>query len=103
MSTDRVRLLRDRYLLAVHAMQSAVAHKMALDAEMPAGESGTSPKHLRVGVNAAMVDHGALAALLIRKGVISEEEYFAATSSAMETEVENYRKAMNMPDNMEFA
>ena len=49
-----------RYDAAAHAMQSGVAF------EIGAGVSReTEPKHLRVGVNSAMVDSAALAALLI--------------------------------------
>lgn len=75
---------RDRYLAAVHAMQSGVAAKMRYD------PTETTPKHLRVGVNAAMCDHTALAKLLMSKGVITEEEYVAAITNEMQVEKARY-------------
>lgn len=77
---------RQRYLDAVHAMQSGVAMKMNLQA------AETTPKHLRVGVNAAMCDHTALARLLIDKGVITDDEYVAAIADEMERERERYQQ-----------
>jgi hypothetical protein len=47
-------------------------------------------KHLRVGVNSAMVDNSALAKLMISKGIITEEEYLKAVADEMELEVRRY-------------
>lgn len=77
--------LKQRYAELAHAMQSGVAIQMNRDA------AETSPKHLRVGVNSAMVDAGVVGTLLIRKGLITEEEYFATLVELMEREVESYR------------
>lgn len=77
---------RERYAAAAHGMQSGVAM------EMTHNPAPTSPKHLRVGVNAAMVDHAALAALLIAKGVFTEDEYVAALADAMEREQARYEQ-----------
>src|SRR5687767_13839287 len=49
---------RAKYLKLCHAMQTGVAFKMEKD------NKDTTPKHLRVGINAAMVDHAALTNLL---------------------------------------
>jgi hypothetical protein len=78
--------LHARIHAAQHAMQSGVATKMAIEP----GE--TSPKHLRVGVNAAMVGNAALARLLIAKGLITEEEYFAELADGMEAEQRLYEQ-----------
>jgi hypothetical protein len=78
-----------RYLAAMHAMQSGVAAKMSVDG------SETSPKHLRVGINGAMSDHGALAKLLVDKGLISEEEYVTAIADGAEREQEAYEKFLS--------
>lgn len=75
---------QERYRAAMHAVQSGVAAKMEYDG------SETSPKHLRVGVNSAMVEHSALAGLLMRKGVISQEEFYAALADAAEQEQRLY-------------
>lgn len=71
-----------RYQAAAHAMQSGVAYDPDVTSQQP--------KHLRVGINAALVDHGGLVMLLIKKGLITEEEYFRAIAEAMEGERDRY-------------
>lgn len=71
---------RLRYERAMHGVQSGVAAKMAYDA------TETTPKHLRTGVNSAMTQHSALVLLLMRKGIISEAEYWATLADAAEQE-----------------
>lgn len=78
--------LKQRYLELAHAMQSGVAMMMNFS------QQETDPKHLRVGVNSAMVDSGALAGLLIEKGIITEEEYLEALNIGMQQEVDRYRQ-----------
>ena len=75
---------QQRYLDACHAMQSGVAAEMNFD------PAPTEPKHLRVGVNSALVGTAALAGLLIAKGVITLEEYEAAQAAQMEAERDAY-------------
>jgi len=76
-----------RYNAAIHAIQSAVAH------EINTGRStDTTPKQLRVGVNAAMVDCGGLAKLLIDKGIITHKEYVAAIADMADAEVRRYEE-----------
>lgn len=77
-----------RYAAAAHAMQSGVAMEMNFDL------SGVEPKHLRVGVNSALVAQGGLARLLIDKGLITEAEYTAAVADAMEAEVARYEEIL---------
>ena len=72
--------LRNRYMALAHAMQAGVAM------EMNYWLSPTDPKHLRVGVNAVMSDHGGLVTLLIKKGLITEQEYMEEIVAAMERE-----------------
>jgi hypothetical protein len=75
-----------RYMRAVHQMQSGVAMLMNFD-----GVSDPEHKHLRVGVNSALVINNALTQLFISKGVITLAEYTKASADAMEEEVERYR------------
>lgn len=79
---------RDRYYAAVHAMQSGVAFKMGVTTRE------TEPKHLRVGVNSAMVETSTLVKLLIAKGVFTEDEWFKVLADQMEAEAELYRKEL---------
>lgn len=87
--SEAVTEFRRRYKAAAHGMQTGVAYKMH---HQPAE---TTPKHLRVGVNSAMVQLGALANLLVRKGVISQDEYYQALAEAMETERDLYQDWLN--------
>lgn len=73
----------------LHAMQSGVAMKMNYDS------SETTPKQLRVGVNAAMCNQGALARLLVEKGIITQQEYLDAITAEMGREVERYETWLN--------
>ena len=81
-----------RYEAALHAMQSGVAmtRQQDIDAGIPEDRRETGPKHLRVGVNSAMSDQGALVRLLIAKGVFTEEEYAKEVVEGMEREAESY-------------
>lgn len=77
-----------RYMAAAHGMQTGVAYELEKD-----GSSGT-PKHLRVGVNSALVENGAIVKLLIEKRVISELEWYRALSEGMEAERDAYTQRM---------
>lgn len=72
----------ERYAKAAHAMQSGVAFLE--------DKTDQTPKHLRVGVNVALSDLGALATLLIEKGVFTRAEYVKALADGMEREAESY-------------
>jgi hypothetical protein len=84
---------QERYDLHIRRMQTGVA---AVKADPnTAHHSETEPKHLRVGVNAALVDSGALAQLLIEKGIITREEYLKSLADAMEREANKYEKELS--------
>lgn len=83
MATDE-----ERYHSACHAMQTGVAIKMAR------GSKDTEPKHLRVGINSAMVTDAAIAKLLIEKGIFTREEYVKAVADEMEEEVKRYEQEL---------
>lgn len=76
--------LQERYNALSHAMQSGVAFKMNYS------DSETSPKHLRVGVNSSLISNGALVHLLVKKGLITELEYYEELVAMMEDEVKSY-------------
>lgn len=75
---------QQRYEAACHKMQSGVAAKYFYDT------SDTTPKHVRVGINSAMVEAAALATILVDKGVCTEDEYFEALIAQMEVEANMY-------------
>jgi hypothetical protein len=74
---------RARYAAAMHAVQSAVRLDIEISGDSAAG---ADPKHLRTGINACLVDSGAVAQLLVAKGVFTESEYLAALADAAERE-----------------
>lgn len=93
--TEMIKKLAERYQAALHAVQSGVAIVIGLD-NKDTGLNWDSPgqlqgsagaKHLRTGLNAAMCDHGALVDLLIKKGLITDEEYVRAITIKLEEEV----------------
>jgi hypothetical protein len=81
----KVEALIDEYRSLAHAMQSGVAMMMNY------GDSH-SPKHLRVGVNSALVECSAMTKLLFAKGIITELEYYTSLRDMMKMEVETYEK-----------
>lgn len=78
-----------RYFKACHAMQTGVA------ADLEHDPSSATPKHLRVGVNSAMVEHGALVRVLIAKGVFTQEEYEEELANGMEAEVARFEALLS--------
>lgn len=77
------------YVEACHAMQSGVAMMLEL------GSNDATPKHLRVGVNSALISQGGLVNLLIRKGVFTLEEYEEAMTDFMNREVVDYEDRLS--------
>lgn len=77
-----------RYERALHAMQTGVAMEQQLD-------GAESAKHLRVGINSAMIGDAALAGLLIAKGVFTLEEYVEAQAKEAQAEVRRYENRLS--------
>lgn len=86
--------MKQRYAAAAHRMQSAVAFdltkRLGLDRlEILEPEAvNKALKDVRVGLNSAMSTGGAVAGLLISKGVCTEDEYTEAVTLAMEREAD---------------
>lgn len=79
---------RDRYFGAVHAVQSGVAM------EMEFGSPAATAKHLRTGLDVGKAEFGGLAKLLISKGIITEDEHYAAITEAVEQEQADYERRL---------
>lgn len=90
MGATKLEKLYARYRTAMHGMQSGVAMEMEVSQD-----SGTTPKHLRVGVNSALVDSSALASLLMKKGLFTEEEYLEALALGAEKERDEYQRKLS--------
>ena len=88
MSDDqrRIEQAKERYNAAAHGMQTGVAVMM----ERGDGKA-TTPKHLRVGVNSAMVETSVLAQILIDKGIVTQVEFIEMLALKMEQERDLYQ------------
>jgi hypothetical protein len=85
--------MREVYDNLMHAMQTGVKFLMEIvPTTVTHGEC--SPKHLRVGVNSALIDSAAVATLCMRKGIFTEEEYTAALVEFATNDVKSYTKKL---------
>ena len=84
---------QERYVAAMHAMQSGIA--MDMETYTGGSKGATTPKQLRVGVNSALVNDAALTTLLIAKGVITQDEYVEAVAVAAEAEAARYEQLLS--------
>lgn len=85
---DEERELFEKYKQELHAVQSGVAAMQGIEGD--GDRSATGPKHLRVGVNAAMSDHAALVGLLVDLGLIERKAYLERALLQMRKEREGY-------------
>lgn len=74
---------------ALHGVQAGVA------AEEGTNAKATSPKHLRVGINSAMVNDAALVRLLVKKGVITWEEHAEELRLEANRELDRYEDKLS--------
>lgn len=92
--SDILEQVKQRYLKACHAMQTGV--KLLMQVDPGDGDTGeTSPKHLRVGVNSALISASAAVQLLIEKDVITELEYFTKLATLTEEDVRSYEQRLS--------
>src|SRR5689334_306940 len=89
MSNTTITTLQERYLAAMHAVQTGVAYVMQIEPKQ------VDPKHLRTGINSAMVNDAALTKLLIAKGIITEAEYWQALVEEAEAEKQRYETELS--------
>lgn len=79
------------YEQAAHGVQSAVSFDMVQHGVNPDLNQATRMlKHLRVGIDMRAADAGALATLLINKGVFTAEEYVEAMRIGANEELARY-------------
>jgi hypothetical protein len=78
----------DRIIALSHRVQSGVAW------DHSTGSDDGTPKHLRTGVNIALVETGAIGRLLVRKGLVTPGEYADAIIEGLEKEVAMYERRL---------
>lgn len=78
------------YHEALHGVQTGVAY------EMEKNLGSTTPKHLRVGINSTFVNDAALVRLLIKKGVITNEEFMEELRLEANRELDRYENRVRI-------
>jgi hypothetical protein len=81
-----------------HQVQSAIAFLMSHTASNGQRHPETEPKHLRVGVNSAMVETAALGRLLLAKGIFTNTEYFEMLIKVWVEERDSYLQQLHAID-----
>lgn len=87
---EEVEALWKEYTDLAHAVQTGVSYDIARGVDV----AGANAKHLRTGVNSALVQNSALVNLLMSKGIITELEYVTALRDGMKQEKEKYEKLL---------
>ena len=78
---DEVKFTQE-YLRLCHAIQTGIVHII------DSGGNLAEPKHLRTGIDITKCEQGALAELLMDKGLITKEEYQEKILKYLRLEVE---------------
>ncbi len=81
--------LRERYLAALHAVQTGIEYKRQYD------RSFVNEKHMRVGVDSAHITDAAIQRLLIAKGIITYEELMEVLVIEAEAEQARYEAELS--------
>lgn len=84
---EEYKRLQQRYKTFMHGVQTGV--KMCIQRD-GLSEAGASPKHLRAGVNSALIDSAAVIELLMEKGIIDPLELMEKLCEKAEEEVRRY-------------
>lgn len=84
----------EQLLALQHMVQSGIAalqgHHQLHGGRFPQCE----PKHLRVGVNSAMVEASAMARILFAKGICTPREFFDQLIAVWNEEVDSYERLL---------
>lgn len=81
-----------------HRVQSGIAFFEGQRDLLGTRYAEVEPKHLRVGVNSALIETSSLARVMFRKGLMTSEEYFDALIESWEQEVDSYREKVKRVD-----
>lgn len=92
---------KEYYAQLAHAVQTGVA--FCITGPNPNLARECEPKHLRTGLNVVMCEHSALVRLLMKKGVITEEEYYDEVIVVLKAEVASYEKRLAPYGNFKLA
>jgi hypothetical protein len=88
-SIDKVAEHKVRFETAMHAVMTGVGYAIVKDPKH------RDPKQNRTGLNSALLGQGAIAKLLIDKGVFTEEEYWNELANFAEAEKKTYEDLLS--------
>lgn len=91
---EQVELLRS----LPHRVQSAIAFLMSNAENSRQRYPECEPKHLRVGVNSAMIEASAMGRLLMSKGIITSKEYYDSLILLWQEELRSYQDRLHQID-----
>lgn len=77
-----------------HRVQSAVAYLQSHSERTGERYTEIEPKHLRIGVNSAMIEASAMGRLLMSKGIITSAEYYDSVILVWREEVASYQRTL---------
>jgi hypothetical protein len=89
---------QQRYLELMHAMQTGVGYDIEAEPLSPRylpQEIHRAIKHLRVGINSALLQQAAISELLVAKGIITHDEYLDKLIEKVEQEVASYEQRLS--------
>lgn len=96
MSDDaKLKTVMNEYAAALHAMQSGVRQELANELPELPDAVARLLKHLRVGVNSAMVETSVVQSFLIKRGLVTEAEYMEALRDGMRAEAKSYEDRLS--------
>lgn len=81
----------------LHKIQTGIKflHEKEVRDGVPEDRQFCGPKHNRVGIDNALIEHGALVALLIEKGIIKYKDYMDTYIEFLERDLERYQKRVH--------
>lgn len=88
LSAEERAAVQARYDVASHRVQTAVGFAQGL------GDTGSSAKHLRTGLDMRAADMHGLVSLLIAKRVFTLDEYLQAMAISAEQEADRYEQVV---------
>lgn len=93
---DKLRAAGERYHKAAASLEAGAAVITGLEPR------NGSPAMLRAGIDTTQSSMAGLVKLLMKKGLITELEYFEAVADATEQEVERYQKVSGIPSHIKL-
>jgi len=87
--SEREKELAEEIQKLQYAMQTGIMYMVEK------GSKTCQPKHMRTGINSALIFNGSVVRLLVEKGLITREEYAEAAVADLRAEVKRYESELS--------